>query len=126
MITWTAVDNGNGVSGYNGHIMIGDIKVTVATIGWSVRRNDPKPYILLTKIPGWTKARNHETREGAEASAERILTTFAAAIRPPAPDMSEVRLAAENAHESGYPNARFADFLHGFQCAVNWLNRGRG
>lgn len=48
----------------------------------------------------------------------------ALALRLSSPDASEIRYAAENAHDSGYPNASFGDFLHGFQCGVNWLTAG--
>lgn len=46
------------------------------------------------------------------------------ARRVATPDVTEIRQAAENAHDSGYPAARFGDFLHGFQCAVSWLTGG--
>jgi hypothetical protein len=121
-IEWT--DTGH--AGQAGHVEIAGQKIKIASISYSVTRNDPKPWALRTEIPGWTNTRHHESTDAAKESAERILTSFVTAMRPPAPTMSEVRVAAENAHESGYPNALFGDFLHGFQCAVNWLNGGRG
>jgi len=122
-ITWT--DTGYG-SGDVGHVTIGTTDLKIASISYGVKRNDPKPWVLRTEIPGFTNARHYDSREKARAACERMLTTFTTAMRPPAPTMSEVRQAAENAHESSYPDAEFGGFLHGFQCAVNWLNGGRG
>lgn len=121
-ITWTELPHGGSV----GEVTIGRDTIKIASISFSIKRHDPKPWVLRMEIPGWKNARHHGTTDAARESAERILTSFVTAMRPAPPTMSEVRQAAENAHESGYPNAAFGDFLHGFQCAANWLTRGRG
>lgn len=77
-ITWT--EPADRLSGQVGHITIADGRVKIASISYSVKRNDPKPWVLRTEIPGWTNARHHETREAAQESAERILTSFVRAL----------------------------------------------
>lgn len=118
-IVWENKAPGEGKTGF---LDIGGSRVEIASIG----HGQPGPWVLLTQIPGWRAPRVFETVPEAQESAERILVSFVTALREPKPSPAEVRMAAENAHESGYPTNRFGDFLHGFQCAVNWLNGGRG
>lgn len=124
-ITWEPHRHGSGSEGF---VQIGATKIRIATVTWSTYLEDPdRPWSMRTYIPGWTNHRNYPELTDAQASAERILTSLVTAMRPDAPDAAEVRMAAENAHaSSGYPNNEFGSFLHGFICAVNWLNGGRG
>lgn len=75
-ITWTQ----NAYGGEVGHVTIGKTDVKIASISYSVKRNDPKPYVLRSEIPGWKNARHHETADAAKASMDRILRTFATAM----------------------------------------------
>lgn len=123
-ITWT--EPADRYSGPVGHITIADGRVKIASISYSVKRNDPKPWVLRTEIPGWTNARHHETREAAQESAERILTAFVTSQRRPAPTVSEVFATAASAHEAILPDSDYDTFRAGFSAAVNWMNGGRG
>lgn len=76
VITWTETRHGEQI----GHIVIGRSRVKIASISYSVKRNDPKPFVLRTEIPGWKNARHHETVDSAKVSLERILRTFANAV----------------------------------------------
>jgi len=122
-VTWT--DTGYG-SGDVGHVTIGTTDLKIASISWSSKRNDPKPWVLRTEIPGFTNARHYDSREKARAACERMLTTFTTAMRPPKPDSETVLIATAGAHESSFPGDDFDAFSHGFVAAVNWLNGGRG
>lgn len=75
-ITWTQ----NAYGGEVGIVTIAKTDVKIASISYSVKRNDPKPFVLRTEIPGWKNARHHETADAAKASCERILRSFATAM----------------------------------------------
>jgi hypothetical protein len=109
-----------------GHITVGDARIKIASVSWSTKHRDPKPWVLRTQIPGFTNARHYETRDKAYAACEQMLTTFVTAMRPPAPEYSEVFQSAQNAWKSGYSDQPWDGFLQGFRCAVNWMNGGRG
>lgn len=75
-ITWTEIPHG----GFIGHVTVNGHDVKIASISWTVKKNDPHPWILRTEIPGWKNARHHMTEKAAQESAERILVSFATAI----------------------------------------------
>jgi hypothetical protein len=125
-IKWDEMNSGSKSSvGHVGFVEIAGQRIRIASISWSFNRADTKPWVLRTEIPGWTNARHHKTATEAQDSCERILTSFLTALAAPMPTMSEIRHAAENAHESGYPDAAFGDFHHGFQCGARWMGVGR-
>jgi hypothetical protein len=79
-IEWADVNSGHGKIGENGFVTVGQTLIKIASIGWSTQRNDPKPWVLRTELPGWKSGRHHETVDDAKASAERILQTFVRAL----------------------------------------------
>ena len=80
-IVWEPVDNGYGVSGYRGYLPLPvSGRMHVASTSWSVKRNDPKPYVLRTELPGWKLARHFETEADARQAVERILLSFIRAV----------------------------------------------
>jgi hypothetical protein len=67
-------------SGSVGHVTIAKSRVKIASISYSARRNDPKPWVLRTEIPGWSSARHFDTIESAQAASERIVQHFVDAM----------------------------------------------
>jgi len=78
-VSWTDAQ----LVGWIGHMQNDGHAVKIASISYSVKRNDPKPWVLRTGLPGWVNARHFETIDGAQDACERILLAFAAAIVGP-------------------------------------------
>lgn len=55
---------------------ISNHKIKVAHIGWGTIRKPGRPWVLQTKIPGFTNERYFASKDEAEAAAERILASF--------------------------------------------------
>jgi len=79
-ITWTDAQYAGQVGRVD--ITLGKTTSTVkiASISYSLKRNDPKPWVLRTEIPGWTSARHFDTVESAQRAAERIIQHFVDAM----------------------------------------------
>lgn len=76
MIVWERNPGsmGSGLNGYIPETVSGRIKI--ATIAYSLTRDDPEPWKLHCDIPGWAKPRSFATQDEAKSSARRILATF--------------------------------------------------
>lgn len=80
-IIWEPIDNGFGTVGHRGYLPLPvSGRMHVASTSWSVKRNDPKPYVLRTQLPGWKQARHFETDAQARQAVERILESFVKAV----------------------------------------------
>lgn len=72
-ITWTS----KTYAGYRGVLITPRAELYVADIDWGgVKRNDPTPWKLRMKLPGFIQEREFLTPENAQETAERILLRF--------------------------------------------------